>query len=438
MEPEGSLPGVLEDVYGFWTNKGGVGKTTLCYHTVIEYAQQFPAKKVVVIDADPQANLSMILLNGVARNGVTGRPERISGAERVISMQDEAVQAARPGRHGCTDTFARTIVGYMACFGGLLDGETQAKFDREDFLTHVSQLNPLLPENIYLLCGDSNLNDWQYYIAEQRHDNTWKVQHKLLSSFLEKVALNWEGQKVVAFLDTNPALTSYTEVALLAVKKLIVPVNADDFSISAVKHMFHSVYGSEEAPTLSNKIVEKEQRFANKAVKLGFILPKIHMVINNKAKIKRVQAVRAFEVMGLECVRGLWSNYIMTPTHFEQQVENGDSDLNTFRTAYLYTFRDMYGAGVMSAHFGAALNQLYGPANAETRMMREVLNETFGNRWPTRVAPTARSAHACVKNLVKAILLQPADRLEDGYIRAEAQEAIEEEEEEPAAAEPEG
>jgi MinD superfamily P-loop ATPase len=54
------------DVYGLWTNKGGVGKTTLSYHMCNTYAELFPNKAVVAIDMCPQANLSSTLLTNVA------------------------------------------------------------------------------------------------------------------------------------------------------------------------------------------------------------------------------------------------------------------------------------------------------------------------------------------------------------------------------------
>jgi cellulose biosynthesis protein BcsQ len=49
-------------VYGLWTNKGGVGKTTLTYHLATSYAELFPDKIVVAIDMCPQSNLSSTLL----------------------------------------------------------------------------------------------------------------------------------------------------------------------------------------------------------------------------------------------------------------------------------------------------------------------------------------------------------------------------------------
>lgn len=49
-------------VYGLWTNKGGVGKSTLGFHLACSYAELFPDKSVVCIDMCPQSNLSATLL----------------------------------------------------------------------------------------------------------------------------------------------------------------------------------------------------------------------------------------------------------------------------------------------------------------------------------------------------------------------------------------
>lgn len=48
--------------YGLWTNKGGVGKSTLSYHLSTCYAELFPEKVVLLIDMSPQANSSATLL----------------------------------------------------------------------------------------------------------------------------------------------------------------------------------------------------------------------------------------------------------------------------------------------------------------------------------------------------------------------------------------
>lgn len=42
--------------YTFWNNKGGTGKTSLCFQTVLQYAKQHPEQHILVIDLCPQAN----------------------------------------------------------------------------------------------------------------------------------------------------------------------------------------------------------------------------------------------------------------------------------------------------------------------------------------------------------------------------------------------
>ena len=48
------------DIYSFYNNKGGVGKTTLCQNAAAMYAESHPDKQVLVIDLCPQANISQI------------------------------------------------------------------------------------------------------------------------------------------------------------------------------------------------------------------------------------------------------------------------------------------------------------------------------------------------------------------------------------------
>jgi cellulose biosynthesis protein BcsQ len=47
-----------------WNNKGGVGKSTLTFNIVCEYAYQFPDRKFLVLDMCPQANSSAFFFGG--------------------------------------------------------------------------------------------------------------------------------------------------------------------------------------------------------------------------------------------------------------------------------------------------------------------------------------------------------------------------------------
>src|SRR5579883_2351742 len=56
-------------VYALWNNKGGTGKTSLAFQTVCLYAEKHRSKRILAIDLCPQANLSELLLGGLANKG---------------------------------------------------------------------------------------------------------------------------------------------------------------------------------------------------------------------------------------------------------------------------------------------------------------------------------------------------------------------------------
>jgi cellulose biosynthesis protein BcsQ len=47
----------------------------------------------------------------------------------------------------------------------------------------------------------------------------------------------WKDQGLTVFIDTNPALTMYTRLALCAARKLVMVVMADDFSREALRYV---------------------------------------------------------------------------------------------------------------------------------------------------------------------------------------------------------
>jgi len=57
----------MGDVIGIANQKGGVGKTTLTIHLAVGLARR--GKKVIVVDADPQGNLTSWLLDGQTSDG---------------------------------------------------------------------------------------------------------------------------------------------------------------------------------------------------------------------------------------------------------------------------------------------------------------------------------------------------------------------------------
>lgn len=117
----------------------------------------------------------------------------------------------------------------------------------QKFLTRVFEdnHNPQIPSNLMLLCGDNHLDilvPALHTSAQTTPDiiaNPYVETHCYLRDYIRALAEYYkeeEGKELVVFVDTNPAMTIYTHIALCAMTDLIVPLNADDYSLQVQIH----------------------------------------------------------------------------------------------------------------------------------------------------------------------------------------------------------
>ena len=110
----------------------------------------------------------------------------------------------------------------------------------------MSFFNAQIPENIILLCGDSNLKMVGQSLDQTRNASNlchWGGVASSVFYFIEGVKRIEAYNDLVVFIDTSPSFSVLTEMALLAAERLIIPVNADDFSQEALKSVLYLVYG---------------------------------------------------------------------------------------------------------------------------------------------------------------------------------------------------
>lgn len=318
--------------YAVWNNKGGVGKSTITFNVAARYAQQNPQQKVLVLDMCPQANASMMLLGG----GVAG----------------EAQVHAR-----CTAPGSPTIVGYLtqALGGGPLAPNPPAN----NFVTQVSAVNRSLPNNLFLVCGDPNLELIAAYISNLaqsqqvlQHIRPWVWVHEVLKRLLESVDRELGGQWVV-FVDTNPSFSSYTELAICAVESLLIPVNADDSSRTAIGAMHSLLYGQNPPHPIYGAWT-----FAHNASINGIPVPKIHMVVGNRLT-QNLGAAAAFAALSRASAESLYHLYVANPARFTPRARMAATQ-NEFVDDYSVPLRDFNTAGVVAAHLGVPVSALVG------------------------------------------------------------------------------
>ena len=86
-----------------------------------------------------------------------------------------------------------------------------------------------------------------------------------------------EDEYDIAYFDLNPSFSIYTQIALAATSKLLLPVMADDSSRRAIQNAFSLIYGLK----LPSEIYTK-YAFAQKLKDEGRQLPKVHMILKNR------------------------------------------------------------------------------------------------------------------------------------------------------------
>ena len=255
--------------YAMWNNKGGVGKTFLTFMMAGEYAQSNPSKNVVIVDLCPQANVSEIVLGG------NGKGSTVLGA--LLNQKSKR----------------QTIGGY---FDERIISPYKPTGNEATYIINpfTMNYNLNLPKNIYLVAGDPSL-ELQAQVINQisilpQPQDAWKSVHSWVIDLIEgiKKAL---GDDTMFFIDCNPSFASYTELAILASERLIVPCSADGSSARAIDNIGRLIFGV-NVP----KQYQKANFFTN-AQNWSFKLPEIHLVSLNRSTQYGSKASKGFSAM---------------------------------------------------------------------------------------------------------------------------------------------
>jgi cellulose biosynthesis protein BcsQ len=256
----------VEGSYAIWNNHGGTGKTTLTYHLAIKYALKHPDKTIVLIDMCPQADLSHAFL-GDDDNG-------FDYVSQIATLKKEAM---------CFGDLKipKTVSGYLDLCTSI---GLPKNVDPRTFLINVSKFNSLLPHNLYLLCGDPSIELIARALEIKRSSsvtqygtNAWKHITTCLKQFVKKIGER-KGIKLCTFIDTNPAFSICTEIALCAAERLIIPINDDQVHRNAFEYMFAIVYGFSHPNSVY--YYYRHLSLYYRANEYDVQLPKIYLVLN--------------------------------------------------------------------------------------------------------------------------------------------------------------
>ncbi|MCS7042665.1 MAG: ParA family protein [Bryobacteraceae bacterium] len=213
-------------VIAFFNNKGGVGKTTLVYHTAWMYADL--GLKVLAADLDPQANLTSAFVE----------------EERLEQLWPE--EGARLSISGCLEPLVR----------GTSDvGEV-----------HVEEVEES-GSKVWIVPGDLLLSSFEAHLSEawprcvDGDERAFRVTSSIYRA-LQRAAERCQAELVL--MDLGPNLGAINRACLVSSDSVVIPLAPDLFSLQGLRNL---------GPTLAEWRKQWARRMEQKPARLDFPLP---------------------------------------------------------------------------------------------------------------------------------------------------------------------
>lgn len=236
-------------IISLFNNKGGVGKSTLCYH--LGYAMNEMAKKVLLIDLDPQCNLT-----------ISGMQEE--ELHNIWKVEDEFIEDYEDA---CNKSEAiKKVLKSPRSIHFLLKPV-------EDGLTDIEELPPpvKLADNLDLIPGRLSLHKYENKLAERwngayQGDNLSLRTITNIRRIAEKYANNYGYNYVL--IDTSPSLGILNKTIISTVDGFFIPAQPDMFSLYGIRNIGNSLELWQKDFNTIYSLISKDKRskFPNKFV----------------------------------------------------------------------------------------------------------------------------------------------------------------------------
>lgn len=348
-------------VYAVWNNKGGVGKSYLTFQIASEYAKTHPDQRVLVIDLCPQANVSSMLLGGI-----------IEGEERLTKI------AGRTAR--------KTIAGYI-------DERIRSPYVSpkvgSNYATEVHRYNDEVAHNLFLIVGDESLEIQTSRVANATNPgptDAWRIVHGWITDLISDIRESWNVTDSTVFIDCNPSFSIYTELAMSASDRLVIPFSADGSSKRAVRAVLALLYGITRVPG-----AEQSEFFLN-TQRFRMSVPRIYSYVGNRLTQMNLGAAKAFKTVVLEIGKEIWDVWRQSPNNFAVHPAGEPSPRNSieFRKMFQVEINDANTASVVSGALGIPITNL-GSGTKNLAGRRIMVNQSQLDRQQPNIRRFVRS-----------------------------------------------
>ena len=351
---------------GFWNNKGGTGKTSLCFQLVCEFAVQNPDADIYVFDLCPQANLSELFLGG----------QEHKGGNNLLNLHKLEHRVS--------------IGGYFQRRLGepLMDRNNRflQPENLTQFLCSPCKKNQNIPDNIKLIAGDPILELQSNAIstlanAQVPGTNYWAGVANWLNDLIESLGRDHDREQF-AFVDMNPSFSMYTQIALASCERIVIPATADDASRRGVQNALSLIYGFE----LPSEIY-KQHNFSAQMEKAELDLPKLHLIVKNRLT-QYMTTAKAYKSVLATISSDVESLLKAKPEAFTfNNYRQGSAEVKDFQTAGVVAFAR--GAPFSRMKHGAltVAGQRVHVNKEQLETNREIVSDLAQKLWPSTEPP---------------------------------------------------
>jgi cellulose biosynthesis protein BcsQ len=234
-------------VLSFFNNKGGVGKTTLTGNIAAYFSSEM-AKRVLIVDCDPQCNITQYILG-----------------------DDKTIDLYWPSGKEKDDTKIKTIMDIVQ---PIVDGDASINKNVKPILARTNRFGvDLIPGNPRFSLFEDQLSQAWTDIPSGKAGG-FRVTN-WLRSYLAAQKNNYD----VAFIDVSPSLGALNRSVLLSCDNFITPLGADAFSLLGVRNISRWITGwieyyqvaLEQAERLNAGALEKFEIPKEMPIQAGYV-----------------------------------------------------------------------------------------------------------------------------------------------------------------------
>lgn len=231
-----------------FNHKGGVSKTTTVYNVGWMLAEQ--GHRVLLVDADPQCNLSSLILG---------------------------------------DDFDAYYINEATRLQNIKDGVAPAFKGKPTPIEPVLCRSPIREPRVFLLAGHATLSEYDASLTFAQNSNALATLQNLPGAFHELIRQVEEANQIdYTIIDLNPGLSAINQNIFLNSDFILIPTNPDPFSIMALQTL-ESIFPRWAAWKMSN-----EAAFQDSAYPLRPGLPKFAGTVVQRFNVRRGRAATPY------------------------------------------------------------------------------------------------------------------------------------------------